>query len=148
MGLRASKRTSTAERMPSPSKSTSKPASNSQTSASASAASATKAAHSANSAGASDQPGLVDATVYDFERLERAIAALADEHERTKLENLALRRATTLREARIAELEGKLRMADERRLSVLDQIDAMMTGLDALPVHEAAAASSGDADQG
>ena len=76
--------------------------------------------------------GLVDATVYDFERLERAVDSLAEQHEQVKHENVLLRDEAELREARIGELEAKLKAAEDRRQTVLGRIDALMTELDRL----------------
>jgi chromosome segregation ATPase len=78
------------------------------------------------------RPGLVDATVYDFERLERAVASLAEQHEQAKRENARLRNEAELREARVGELEAKLKAAEDRRQAVLGRIDALMSELDRL----------------
>ncbi len=146
MGLRASKRTSAADQ-------TSPPSNSSQSNSHSGSKRAPQPDRSATDdvGGADRKSTLVDASVYDFERLERAVRSLALEHERAKLENAALRRAASLREARIAELEKKLASADQRRLSVLERIDSLMASFDGEMVDSnvvAGAEPGGDAELG
>ena len=112
MELGASKRTSSAEPLSRRSKNESK--------------------NESKQSAARTRAGLVDATVYDFERLERAVSMLAAQHAQATNENALLRDEAALRESRISELEAKLKAAEDRRQAVLGRIDALMTEFDRL----------------
>ncbi len=70
--------------------------------------------------------------VYDFQRLERTVAALADEHGRQREQASALRRKVEEKTRRIRSLEGQLLEANQRRHDVTKRIDEMIAQLDHL----------------
>jgi len=69
---------------------------------------------------------------YDFERLARAVEALADAHERVLGENAALRRKVEERSRRIRGLEERLLEANQKRRDVAKRIDEMVAQLNHL----------------
>jgi chromosome segregation ATPase len=77
-------------------------------------------------------PGLVDATQYDFERLERAVSELATSHDVLHRENATLREHLEERDGRLQRLEGELASADERRHQIAARLDALIEELDRL----------------
>ena len=71
-------------------------------------------------------------TVYDFDRLERAVAALIAQHEQMQKESSDLRRALAGRDQRIEALEGQLLDANQRRQDTGKRIDELIAQLDQL----------------
>lgn len=78
------------------------------------------------------RPGLVDATRYDLDRLERAIRQVLAQQQQLADENEALRRALHTREADVERLEGELSASRERREQALKRVDALIAELDRL----------------
>jgi len=78
---------------------------------------------------------------FDWQRLERAIAALVDDHQRLSRENDSLRDRVATRDRRIQELDEQLMEANQRRQEVgkriqeliaqIDHLDAELGGADA-----------------
>jgi len=69
---------------------------------------------------------------YDFERLERAVTALADRHEQLRTENAELRRVLREKDQHIGHLDEKLRAAGQRRHDVSKRIDDLIAQIDQL----------------
>ena len=69
---------------------------------------------------------------YDFQRLERAVAALAEAHGRQCEQGAGLRRKVEEKTRRIRSLEGQLLEANQRRQDVTKRIDEMIAQLDHL----------------
>ncbi len=69
---------------------------------------------------------------YNFQRLERSVAALAEEHRRQREQGAALRRKVEEKTRRIRSLEGQLLEANQRRQDVTKRIDEMIAQLDHL----------------
>lgn len=63
---------------------------------------------------------------YDFERLERVVRALVDEHRRLRQENTALREDVRQQGASLRSLEGQLLAANQRRQDVSKRIDELI----------------------
>ena len=82
--------------------------------------------------GADDRPELVDATHYDFDRLERAITGLVSQQRTLLAENEMLRQKLGDRDAEVERLENELRAAIGRRKNALERIDALIDELDRL----------------
>ena len=76
-----------------------------------------------------DQSGL-----QDFERLEAAVVALADQHKRALKDNESLRRAVEERERRIRALEAETLELNQRRRDVAKRIDDLLAQMDQLDV--------------
>ena len=70
--------------------------------------------------------------VYNFQRLERTVTALAEEHRRQREQGAALRRKVEEKTRRIRSLEGQLLEANQRRQDVAKRIDEMIAQLDHL----------------
>ncbi len=70
--------------------------------------------------------------VYNFQRLERTVAALAEEHRCQREQTAALRRKVEEKTRRIRSLEGQLLEANQRRQDVAKRIDEMIAQLDHL----------------
>ncbi len=70
--------------------------------------------------------------VYDFQRLERAVAALAEGHRRQCEQAASSRRKVEEKTRRIRSLEGQLLEANQRRQDVTKRIDEMIAQLDHL----------------
>jgi len=85
-------------------------------------------------AGKSEQATLVDATHYDFERLERAVALLTEQQEQLLADDEALREQLEDRERRIHRLESELDEAGGRRRKAMERMDSLITELDRLDV--------------
>jgi septal ring factor EnvC (AmiA/AmiB activator) len=66
---------------------------------------------------------------YDFDRLERAIAELAEAHRRQRDENAALRRKLEQVTARVRFLDGQLLEANQRRTDVAKRVDELIAQL-------------------
>jgi septal ring factor EnvC (AmiA/AmiB activator) len=75
---------------------------------------------------------------YDFERLERAVAALAALCRRQRQENAGLRRELEQRGQRIRALDGKLLEANQKRQDVAKRIDELIAQIDQLDASLAA----------
>ena len=67
--------------------------------------------------------GEPEESVYDLDRLERAIVGLVEDNARLRREAAAVQRALDERVARIVQLEGELRDANQRRQDVAKRID-------------------------
>ena len=85
----------------------------------------TTGTRSANEASVSDDG-------YGFERLERAIEFLLEEHERLSAEKHELLGELADREQRITELEARLTRERERREVVTEGVDKIIGRLDQL----------------
>lgn len=73
-----------------------------------------------------------DGEHYDFDRLERAVAALATAHRRLRDENAGLRRKLEERARKVRSLEEKLIEANQKRQDVAKRIDELVAQLDHL----------------
>ena len=69
---------------------------------------------------------------YDFERLERSIEHLLEDHERLTAEREALLEELIEREQRIAALESKLGSEGKRRVSAIESVDRILERLEQL----------------
>lgn len=78
------------------------------------------------------RPELIDATRYDFDRLERAIGGLVAQQRALAAENEALRVRVSDRDAEVERLASELRGAVERRKHALERVDALIDELDRL----------------
>jgi len=67
---------------------------------------------------------------FDFERLERAVAALVEEHERSQKSALELRTGIRERDDRIRRLEEQLLAANQSRKDVAKRIDELIGQID------------------
>jgi len=72
--------------------------------------------------------------VQDFDRLEAAVVALADQHKRALKDNEALRRAVDERDRRIRALEAETLELNQRRRDVAKRIDDLLAQMDQLDV--------------
>lgn len=79
-----------------------------------------------------EKAALVDATRYDFERLERALAQLVEQQAQLLVENDTLREQVEDRELRIHRLESELDESNSRRHKAMERLDALITELDRL----------------
>lgn len=80
----------------------------------------------------SERPELVDATRYDFDRLERAVSELAHQHALMQDENAALQTRLALRDATIQELESELEVLGRRRAAAIERVNRLVAELDRL----------------
>ena len=96
-----------------------------------------------------EAPAAIEAAdeTFGFERLERAVAFLIEEHERLSAEKAALLEELVDREARITTFEGRVAsledaLADERsrRRSAMEGVDQVLSRLERLRASAAAAA--------
>jgi chromosome segregation ATPase len=71
-------------------------------------------------------------TLYDFERLERAVRALVERGDRLQAENQGLRAKLSARDRRIRRLDEKLLETNQRRQDALKRIDNLIAQLDLL----------------
>jgi septal ring factor EnvC (AmiA/AmiB activator) len=69
---------------------------------------------------------------YGFDRLERAVAALVEQHERMQKENGELRRDLAEKTDRLRALEEQLLEANQRRKDVAKRVDDLIAQLDQL----------------
>ena len=76
---------------------------------------------------------------HDFERLEAAVVALADQHKRALKDNESLRRIVEERERRIRALEAETLELNQRRRDVAKRIDDLLAQMDQLDVELGAA---------
>jgi len=72
--------------------------------------------------------------LHEFERLEAAVVALADQHKRALKDNESLRRAVEERERRIRTLEAETLELNQRRRDVAKRIDDLLAQMDQLDV--------------
>ena len=87
------------------------------------------------------EPGS-DASRFDFERLERAVAFLIEEHERLSSEKAALLEELVDRESRITSLEAKLDRERSTRATAVEGVDKILARLEQLQASAATAAGS------
>lgn len=69
---------------------------------------------------------------YDFDRLQRSVDFLIEEHERLSGERAALLEELFDRERRIATLESKLESERSRRLTAIDGVNRILGRLERL----------------
>ena len=69
---------------------------------------------------------------YDFDRLERSVAFLIEEHERLCAEREALLEELVDREQRISALESRLERESTRRVTAVEGVDKMLSRLEQL----------------
>jgi chromosome segregation ATPase len=81
---------------------------------------------------ADQPPDLVDATRYDFDRLERAVVELARRYDLLQRQNGTLHEHLEDREAQIKRLEDDLASANDRRRQIAERLDALIDELDRL----------------
>lgn len=74
----------------------------------------------------------VEPEAYGFDRLERAVASLVEEHERMQKLNTELRHEVTEQSKRIRSLEEQLLDANQRRQDVSKRVDELIAELDQL----------------
>ncbi len=77
--------------------------------------------------------------VFDFERLERVVAALLEAHRARSVENAGLRVKLEEKTRGIRSLEGQLLEANQKRQDVSKRIDEMIAQLDHLDAQLASA---------
>jgi chromosome segregation ATPase len=71
-----------------------------------------------------------DATMSDWERLEKAVLELADRYAALTRDNVELKAALRERDQRIAELEAQLRAGNQLRRDVAKRIDDLVGQID------------------
>ena len=81
-----------------------------------------------------------DGSRFDFERLERAVAFLIEEHERLSSEKAALLEELVERESRITSLEAKLDRERSTRAAAVEGVDKILARLEQLQTSASAAA--------
>ena len=69
---------------------------------------------------------------YDYPRLERAVEALIEAHDRQRADNSELRVALEARDERLGDLEAALRDQQQRRADAIARIDALVGELEEL----------------
>ena len=74
----------------------------------------------------------VQADRYDFDRLERSVEFLLEEHERLSGEREALLQELIDREQRISVLESRLERESTRRVTAVEGVDKMLSRLEQL----------------
>jgi len=79
---------------------------------------------------------------FDFERLERAVAFLMEEHERLSSEKAELLDELVERETRITSLEAKLEDELSLRRAAVEGVDKILSRLEQLQASATAAAGS------
>ena len=77
--------------------------------------------------------------VFDFERLERVVAALVAAHRELSVENVGLRVRLEEKARGIRSLEGQLLEGNQKRQDVSKRIDEMIAQLDHLDAQLASA---------
>ena len=80
---------------------------------------------------------------FDFERLERAVAFLMEEHERLSSEKAGLLDELVERETRITSLETKIEHERSLRRTAVEGVDKILSRLEQLQASATAAAGSG-----
>jgi chromosome segregation ATPase len=86
----------------------------------------------ANTAPAGDAAIRSASSAYDWDRLERAVGALAAQHETLRKEMRALRGDLGERNQRIRVLEAQLLEANQRRQDTCKRVDELIAQLDQL----------------
>ena len=81
-----------------------------------------------------------DTSRFDFERLERAVSFLIEEHERLSSEKAALLEELVERESRITSLEAKLDRERSTRAAAVEGVDKILARLEQLQASATAAA--------
>lgn len=81
-----------------------------------------------------------DGSRFDFERLERAVSFLIEEHERLSTEKAALLEELVERESRITSLEAKLGRERALRATAVEGVDKILVRLEQLQASASAAA--------
>ena len=89
----------------------------------------------------SDRPELVDATSYDLDRLERAVADLAQRHAELSGANEELRITVAQRDSLIQKLESEIVQLGKRREAAVQRLDGLVQELDRLDVELAGGAT-------
>lgn len=79
-----------------------------------------------------ERAGLVDATSYDFERLERAVGQLIEQQRLLLLENESLREKLRDRGQQVEQLEAELAESNGRREKAMERLDALIAELEVL----------------
>lgn len=83
-----------------------------------------------------------DSSGYDFERLERAVAFLIEEHERLSSEKAELLEELVDRERRITSLEAGIEHERALRRSAAEGVDKILARLEQLQASATAAAET------
>lgn len=94
------------------------------------------------SSGDGDRPELVDASHYDFDRLERAVSDLARQHLELSDANEALRATLAEKDSVIQELESEIDRLGSRRQAAVQRLDGLVEELDRLDAVLARGASA------
>ena len=81
-----------------------------------------------------------EASRFDFDRLERAVSFLIEEHQRLSSEKAALLEELVDREARITSLEAKLENERSLRSTAVEGVDKILARLEQLQASASAAA--------
>jgi chromosome segregation ATPase len=81
-------------------------------------------------------------TTYGFERLERAVTKLVEEHRALRRENARLIRELGDRDHRIGVLEGQILELNQRRQDVGKRIDELISQIEHLDTRLGASAGS------
>lgn len=71
-------------------------------------------------------------TVYEIERLDRAVQTLVERYRRIRAENVRLTRAIAEHEQRVTDLESQVRDLNQRRRDVAKRIDDLIGQIDHL----------------
>jgi chromosome segregation ATPase len=86
----------------------------------------------ASAAATGDAPGRSTSSAYDWDRLERAVGALAAQHEALRREVTSLRDELGERNQRIRGLEAQLFELNQRRQDTIKRVDELIAQLDQL----------------
>jgi len=88
--------------------------------------------HAKGHADGGEGSGRQSADRYDFDRLERSVGFLMEEHERLSGERAALLEELVEREHRIATLEARLEKEQTQRTVAVEGVDKLLTRLEQL----------------
>jgi chromosome segregation ATPase len=88
--------------------------------------------HAQEHAGRGEGSGQQSADRYDFDRLERSVGFLIEEHERLSGERAALLEELVEREHRIATLEARLKKERTQRTVAVEGVDKLLARLEQL----------------
>lgn len=83
---------------------------------------------------AASKPELIDATRYDFERLEAVVTGLVHRHRALQVENSALREQIAERDARARQVEVEVEDLRSRRERSRARLDKMLADLGQMEV--------------
>ena len=83
-----------------------------------------------------------DANRFGYERLERSIAFLIEEHERLSTEKAALLEELVDRESRLTSLEAKLERERATRAAAVEGVDKILARLEQLQARASAVAET------